>query len=620
MIERIFDLETDGLLDKVSLIHCANVTDVDTGVQRHYTDHDYPGKAGNIDDLIENLNEADVLWAHNGIGYDYPVLRKLRPDYKPKGLELDTMIFAKIAYPDLYLLDIKTAKKTGLRGFEYGRHSLKLWGMRLKLYKGDFDGGDWQTWTPEMSEYCDQDSAVTELLLAKCKKRMPEYLDCVLTECRVRDIVNQQTDEGYTFKEEEAQRLYSDLCVTREVSGRKASEMFGTWYAPAKATKPVRVPAKTLNYKDPMRADYTEGAPLTPIKLIEFNPGSRDHIAKVLLEQGWVPKEVTEGGAPKVDEEALEGLTFKGVEIFQEYLVINKVISMLAEGKQGWLKKVKDGRIHGRVDTQGAATGRMTHSQPNLAQVPGVKQDKEDNVLYGLEGKYGAECRKLFVPPEGMKQVGIDASGLELRMLANRMYQWDGGEYVDLVLNGDVHTKNQQAAGLPTRGAAKTFIYAMLYGAAGETLGKAFGGSARAGGLAKSRLMQGLPALNKLINLCKSHHNKGKWLPGLDGRKVPTKSEHSALNYLLQGDGAVVMKHALVFFQDALDAKGWLRGVDYAFMANVHDEWQLWCKPEIAKELGAIGVKAIVDAGVKLNMKCPLDGEAKIGESWYECH
>ena len=195
------------------------------------------------------------------------------------------------------------------------------------------------------------------------------------------------------------------------------------------------------------RYHYIAGAPLTVIEKIEFNPGSRAHIAKVLMDRGWVPQEFTDTNQPKVDESVLKDVKdIPEVPLILEYLVVEKRIGQLAEGKNAWLKLEKNGVIHGRVNPNGAVTGRATHSTPNIAQVPAVG------------APYGEECRELFGPPSGWLQVGVDASGLELRCLANRMHPFDEGEYATEILSGDIHTKNQMAAGLPTRNNAKTFI------------------------------------------------------------------------------------------------------------------------------------------------------------------
>ena len=311
------------------------------------------------------------------------------------------------------------------------------------------------------------------------------------------------------------------------------------------------------------------------------------------------------------DKKALK----EAAELIKEYLMLNKRISQI----ESWMDAVgKDGRVHGRVITNGAVTGRMTHSGPNMAQIPAVRKDKEGNILIGQDGGYGAECRECWSVEDGNVLVGCDASGLELRMLAHYMKDEN---YVRTVTEGsskdgtDVHTVNQRAAGLATRDAAKTFIYAFLYGAGDAKIGTIVGGSAKDGGKLKAKFLSQTPALAKLIERVGKQAAKG-WVPGLDGRRIWVRSEHAALNSLLQGAGAIVMKKALVLFNDKIKANKW----PVKLVANVHDEFQFECPQSIAEDAGKAARMSIIEAGVCYNLRCPLDGEYKIGRNWRETH
>jgi DNA polymerase I-like protein with 3'-5' exonuclease and polymerase domains len=231
---------------------------------------------------------------------------------------------------------------------------------------------------------------------------------------------------------------------------------------------------------------------------------------------------------------------------------------------------------------------------------------------------YGPECRECWTVEEGNVLVGCDASGLELRMLAHYMKDND---YVRTVTEGsskegtDVHTVNQRSAGLPTRDAAKTFIYAFLYGAGDAKIGSIVGGNARDGSRLKSKFLAQTPALAKLIERVAKQASKG-WVPGLDGRRIWVRSEHAALNSLLQGAGAIVMKKALVIFYDKIKANKW----NVKLVANVHDEFQFECPKDIAEDAGKAARMSIIEAGEFYQLRCPLDGEYKIGKNWRETH
>jgi DNA polymerase I-like protein with 3'-5' exonuclease and polymerase domains len=284
-----------------------------------------------------------------------------------------------------------------------------------------------------------------------------------------------------------------------------------------------------------------------------------------------------------------------------DYLLITKRLGQVAEGNQAWLKLHRNGVIHGSVNTNGALSGRCTHQNPNVAQVPAVR------------APYGEECRSCFTAPEGKVLVGVDASGLELRCLAHYLHSWDKGAYAKEILEGDIHTANQQAAGLETRDQAKTFIYAFLYGAGDAKIGTIVGGNSADGKRLKKAFMSKIPAIKRLLDAVSGSLERRPFLVGLDGRELPCRSQHSALNLLLQSAGAVIMKQALVEFVR-------LANKPYKLHANVHDEVQFSCDEEHAEELGRCFVNAIIKAGMVLKFRCRLDGEYNIGKNWAETH
>jgi DNA polymerase I-like protein with 3'-5' exonuclease and polymerase domains len=290
-------------------------------------------------------------------------------------------------------------------------------------------------------------------------------------------------------------------------------------------------------------------------------------------------------------------------ELVKEYLLLQKRIGQV----ESWLEALKpDGRVHGKVITNGAVTGRMTHSSPNMAQIPNAGSI------------YGHECRECWTVEDGNVLVGCDASGLELRMLAH--YMKDDG-YVRTVTEGsskdgtDVHTVNQRAAGLATRDNAKTFIYAFLYGAGDAKIGSIVGGSAKEGAKLKAKFLAQTPSLARLLERVKRTAATGA-VPGLDGRRIWVRSEHAALNSLLQGAGAIVMKKALCLFHDKVKANKW----PVKLVVNVHDELQWETLPEFAEITGKACVESIEEAGKHFNLRCPVTGEYKIGRSWKETH
>ena len=257
--------------------------------------------------------------------------------------------------------------------------------------------------------------------------------------------------------------------------------------------------------------------------------------------------------------------------------------------------------MHGRVITNGAVTGRMTHQSPNMAQIPSVNSP------------YGDVCREMWTVDEGRRLVGADLSGIELRCLAHYMQD---PEYTQEILDGDIHTKNQKAAGLDSRAQAKTFIYATLYGGGPAKIGTIVGGGAKEGQRLIDNFMENTPKLAKLLEKVKRLHNKYGFLTGLDNRQVMTRSDHSALNTLLQSCGAIIAKQWCVTLHEKIKAER----LDAKLVAFVHDELQFDCAEKDAERVGQLAVASAKEAGTILGFRVPVDAEYSVGMNWKETH
>jgi len=547
---------------------------------------------------LKLLEEADEISGHNIVKFDIPALQKLFPDWKPKGKIFDTLLMSKLVYPDIGEIDDKNIRKGRFPKKLRGRYSLKAWGYRLGELKGEYCEQEdcWTKWTSDMQRYCEQDVMVTKKLFDLLKsKNISE--ESVKLEHQFAKIIFQQELRGAYFDKDKAISLAGHLIQEKT---RLEDELKSAF--PNEIREEIFIP-KVNNAK----RGYVKGQPFIKKIEIEFNPSSRQMIAERLIKKyNWKPKKLSPTGLPVIDEEVLEGLDFEEAPVLKEYFLVTKILGQLADGKNAWLKLVSpDGAIHGRVDTIGAVTGRCTHNSPNLAQVPSVN------------GFMGKECRELFRARDGYKLVGCDASGLELRCLAHYM---NDEEYTHEILNGDIHTKNQQAAGLPTRNNAKTFIYGFLYGAGDAKIGSITGKGAKEGKAIKTKFLSSLPKLKKLSDGVKRKIQSKGFLKGIDGRKLKVREAYKGLNVLLQSAGAIVMKKALCILNDDIEAKGWKINDDIAFVLNVHDEYQAEVKPKLVEEYKIMAVNAIRKAGDYFGFRCPLDGEAKVGESWYDTH
>lgn len=636
----IFDIETNGLLEETTKIHSLVIYDTDT--QKTYSCSNHSGYMP-IEEGLKILSEASEICGHNIIKFDIPVIQKLYPNFRPKGMIFDTLLMSKLVYPDIGLIDdinIRKGKymasvsiKNGKKKLIRGSYALFAWGFRLQEYKGDYceDENCWVEWSSDMQRYCEQDVVVTTKLYQMIKsKNLSE--EAVKLEHQFAQILFLQEQRGIYFDKEKAIDLASKLVEEKSRIEQKLRDAF-----PNEIKEETFIP-KVNNAK----RGYIKGKPFIKRVVVEFNPASRQMIAERLIKKyDWKPKKLSDTGLPVIDEEVLETLDYEEAPILKEYFLITKVLGQLVDGKNAWLKMVaKDGAIHGRVDTIGAVTGRCTHNSPNLAQVP-----SGDSFM-------GKECRELFKAREGYKLVGCDASGLELRCLAHYMNDED---YTNEILNGDIHTKNQIMAGLKTRTEAKRFIYAFSYGGGDELIGEICGYTEEEaeefkkdkkniesirkklikqgripnlkvifhilkGKKIKATFLQNLPKLNNLITgVQQKIKNKG-YLKGLDKRVLRVREQYKGLNVLLQSCGAIVMKKALCILVDEIQAKGWKINEDIAFVLNVHDEYQAEVKLDLVEEYRNMAVEAIRKAGEYFNFRCPLDGEVKVGTNWYETH
>ncbi len=542
------DIETDGLNPSVIWVACC----------RHNGVTEVICNEEDFNAYVSSKGEAKFVF-HNGIGFDVPVVARLWNFTFPRNSIVDTLVLSRLADPS-----------------KSGGHSLRNWGNILGFPKGDHS--DWSQLSKEMITYCMQDVEVTQAVHENLLKEL----------------------EGFSRESQDLEHQVAWCTMDQERNGwlvdqRKCYDLLGIF------KERMNVIQDELQDTFPpiieQRVSEKTGKQLKD-KVTVFNVGSRDQIATRLATKGAVWTEVTPTGKPMVDERTLkENSHVPEAAQVLEYLLLQKRYAQV----KSWLEHTEeDGRVHGRVISNGAITGRMTHRNPNMAQVP------------SSNSVYGEECRSCWTVPEGKSLVGFDASGLELRMLAHYM---DDEEFTNVLLKEDIHTRNQMAAGLDTRPQAKTFIYAFLYGAGDAKIGSIVGGSSGDGRKLKQRFLRNTPSLEALRERVGNAAQRGH-LKGLDGRKLWVRSEHAALNTLLQAAGAIVMKKALVLLEDY--ATQWK--LNYRFVGNIHDEVQTEVATKDAQKFGYLAVECLKAAGIHYSLRCPLDGEYKVGQTWEETH
>jgi len=569
----VFDIETNGLEPTCVWVIC--VSDIDSGIKQVFTSTQW----ANFNAYIRTVDE---VIGHNIIGYDIPACEKLlKTDFSDLKVT-DTLVMSRLANP----------QRDG--------HSLKWWGEQLGYPKGDHD--DWSQYSAEMLSYCKQDVSINEQVYTALVSELDSFgNESIILEHEVQNIIQQQIRNGWLLDLHKATDLVAELKEESYNLEEEVQRVFKPLPTFIKEVSPkIKKDGSTsivgLKFLGDRWAEV--GGPFSRIDWPVFNLGSRQQIGRYLKHFGWSPKEFTETGHAIVSEEILKAV--KGIpeaSLIASYLLVGKRIAQVSS----WILAVDDdGRVRGYVNTNGAVTGRMTHSKPNLAQVP------------SSGSLYGPECRACWIVPKGYKLVGIDASGLELRMLAHYMKD---DEYITELLSGDIHTANMKAAGLMTRGEAKTFIYAYLYGAGDEKIGAIAGGGRKKGKQLKASFLAATPALVELKANVAQAAARG-YVVGLDKRKVFIRSEHAALNSLLQSAGAMVMKQALVILDDY--ATRWK--LDYKFVGNIHDEFQVEVREDHAERFGSLAASCIEAAGIHFKLRCPLAGEFNIGNNWAETH
>jgi DNA polymerase-1 len=709
----LFDTESNGFVAQATKVHCVGITNVDTG---EYTGY----RPDQVDDAVKAMDAADVLIGHNIVRHDIPLLKKLK-SWTPRSEVIikDTMTISRTMFPNLKATD-KALIDAGKMppGNDYkGKHNIAAWGYRLGNPKGDYAAlmeakarelglehpqdiakFVWGSFNEDMFVYMAQDCATNfDLWKHMNPDAYPQKpLDLEHRIARVCDAMN---IAGVPFNKEEAGKLHAELVERKHVIETKLKERYGFWLAPISPdpTKAVFVPKKaspngywgdewTTEEPDPKKPGKTKvkkhfkGYPCTKLKVVEFNPGSSDHLTKVLTAEGWVPTKFTDGGSPAMDEEVIESIAaqFPHMGELATLLMVNKRLSQLVGGKSSKYPLIdsvqEDGCIHGVINPMGTITSRAAHMFPNLGQVPSAKKP------------YGKDFRRLFTKhapsvyrgsafPSMVgkllpwKFLGADQEGLELRGLAHYLFPLDGGKYSKVVLEGDPHWMHVNAMGLSEgprdkhndlhtivrEDGAKRFIYAYIYGCgdveAGSIIYEALLNARRNGGeegaalyakffgdgvvdenklrrvgkKIRSDFRKRIAGYDKLQEMISEQVEKRKRLIGLDGRIIPVRSDHSALNFMIQSAGAIVCKQWVAeAFEECERRYGynwddpW--SGDFVFVLWVHDEVQLCVREGLEEEIGNIIVEKARQAGEPYGFRVPLDSKWVAGDTWEDTH
>jgi DNA polymerase I len=623
-LELLYDIETDGLLHEVSLVHCLVLADTSTGIIEAYHDsEEFQPRHGSIADGIKRLEQADTVAGHNVIGYDNKVLAKLKLSSKfTSKNSCDTLVGSRLVYSDRKERDYGLAKvtddPTDPKHFPkrcIGAHTLESWGYRLGEHKGNYTGG-WEKFSQEMLDYCIQDVRLNLKLLPVLRDQFPQWKasngwDAAYVEMRFAGQLEDMQERGVCLDPVAGDALLYKLVDRREILADEIQAAFPPrkeMYAVNKKT------GKQTKRHCPVRNTMVDH------KLVPFNPGSRQQLAHRLRQtRGWVPKELTSKGNPVMQERVLLDLAecYPEVALVAEWLIVNSRIAILSEGANSYFSLADENNVlHGRCIHIGTVTHRCSHSSPNIGNVTSVRKP------------FGLEMRSLFIPFPGKIQAGFDADGLELGMLAHFLGAHDGGLYATAVTSGDkalgTDPHSLHAAAIctvvpVTRDEGKTGTYAFMYGAGDMKLGKIYGGGTKLGKRVRAALIEKIPGLEELMSNLAKACERG-YLLSLDKRRVDVRSPHSVLNSLLQSAGAVVMKWVAVVLEDVLNALGCPYGIDFLQTGHVHDEEQGSLTPGKEDLFRLAVTKAFEITTELLQLRVRVSGTAKFGKCWADTH
>jgi len=628
----LFDLEANGLLDTATKLHCCVVKDKNSGEIRKF----WPWEGADyIKQLLDYLQSFDVLISHNGIGYDFPLLKKLFK-WEYHGKKVDTLIMSRILNPKRIVpfncLDKRVAP-----------HSIQAWGYRVG--RGKPEHNDWEVFSEAMLHRCTEDVEILHLVYNELIKEAKgkKWKDAFLLSFRLFENLQKQEEYGWLVDQEYMKKCISqldhwlkridkvlvpNLPLTIEIEESKTKGEYN--YIKKPFLKSGKYSEASLRWYASAGISPDSNAICGSFSRISFRTidlNSNAETKEYLLKEGWEPLEWNtnddgERTSPKLSkDDPFDGINGKVGRLVARRVQIRQRRSIIA----GLMELVrKDGRIASVINTI-AATGRATHR--NIVNIPQAKSF------------YGKQMRKIFTSREGYTLVGTDSDACQIRMLCGRM---NDPVYTDNVLNGkkedgtDIHSVNMRAAGLPNRDDAKTFFYGFLFGAGDAKIGKIVKGTSSDGKRLKEQFLKGLPALGSLLERvnrewrsnAKQRYNAkfnrmefyDGYITGLDGRPIVVPSEHQVLVYLLQSDEAIMMQAAYNKANKDMERAGYVYGKDYGFVCWYHDEFTIECRTEIAEHVKQISEKAIAWAGEFYKIPCPHLGQGKIGKNWYEIH
>ena len=627
----ILDIETNGLISPDKIWVACGI-DIDTGKEYTFREpwRDYSG-------LRRFLKKVKVFVGHNFLGFDILHLNRL-----VAGLDInhrdviDTLVISR-------LVDYRRA----------GGHSLDAWGETLGVKKPTHT--DWDNFSEEMVTRCLQDTRINFKLYNRFLKyiQSPLWRKSLRLEHEVSYVCNELHTNGFHFNLPKAKSLYTSLKTKLDTLDVSLRDSFLPIPKGIKVVTPRSTLHGTLNRNDFRWVEdgdltpFTPGAPFTLLEWEVFNPSSPKQIVSRLNEAGWKPYQRTKGYLEalrvddtqkvrsydetgqgwKVSEENLATLPQTAPEPARklaERLLLASRVRRLDEWFNAYTASTM--RIHGSFSGIGGWTHRMSHSAPNMANIPTEKPQDTKEVL-----EINRVMREAWCVPEGHLLIGVDADQIQLRVLAHYMQD---KEFIDALVSGDkskgtdVHSLNVRAIGPACKGRrdAKTFIYAWLLGAGVDRVAEILDCLRKEAKDARERFLTYYPGLQRLKKEDIPRDARNGYIKGLDNRFIVCHDEHRVLAGYLQSGEAIIMKTALMRWREDFRRER----IPYKLVNFVHDEWQtelLSDDMQLAQYAAEIQAESIRWAGEELGMRCPTKGsiygghdQLAIGRNWFETH
>jgi DNA polymerase-1 len=561
--------------------------------------------------IADRKAEGCKFVAHNGIGYDFYTLNLLVGTKLTISDICDTMLMSMVYSPSLD-----------------GGHGLAAWGKRIGHAKTEWD--DFSKWSQEQEDYCMNDAILCGKVFIALVNRMRQLgftEDGLDIEHRSWHLIQKQKRNGFAFNIKEAHILYNKI---REKENEIRDRIHEFWPPELRHVATFKKPFKkdgnpSANYTRHQQ-QYVEvrvredDGEYDAYDYVYFSIGSPQQRVEKLLELGWEPREFTKGGSPqptskgKLSPSLAEFVEKSGneqVKLIANWIEYNARANMI----NTWIEAYNDdtGCIHGSLWL--ANTLRYRHSEPNSANIPAVRLDKEDRVRYGEDGVFTYEARNLWtVRSDDRMLVGVDAKGIQLRVLAHYL---NNPEFTEAVLGGDPHSYNQKIGSFATRSIAKTFIYSYLLGAGDAKVGQIIGGSTKDGREVKQLFTNNFPGLKNLLDALERQVDRTGRIVLCDGTPIIVSSPHTRLGYLLQGDESRIMKKAAIL----ADIENRRRALDVLKVGDIHDEWQNDVYKDHTDEFAyEVCPLAFRSSGEHFRYRLPIDCDAKVGLTWASTH